>query len=233
MHSSPSKTKNGSSTPRSIAIVKYNYEAQQTDELSLTKESHVVVLEKSSDGWWKGQMNENVGWFPSNYVIEQPLESNSPVDSNLSPINNNGNTPVNSVSNNTGKSGNGHTDHAQTILEVVVALYSFTSQNEEEMSFEKGERLEIINKPANDPDWWMARNKFGDSGLVPKNYVHVLSENKQGTNKRQVSMDKTSSNIKSQIWYYGAISRGACDQLLNEYAENGDFLIRDSETNVS
>lgn len=65
------------------------------------------------------------------------------------------------------------TDGLPVVLETVVALYSFASQNEEELSFTKGEQLEVVEKPENDPDWWKARNQSGDTGLVPKNYVQV------------------------------------------------------------
>ena len=37
-------------------------------------------------------------------------------------------------------------------------------------------RLEIIEKPANDPEWWRARNSRGGIGLVPRNYVEVLED---------------------------------------------------------
>lgn len=33
-----------------VAIVKYNYQAQQPDELSLVKGSRILILEKSNDG---------------------------------------------------------------------------------------------------------------------------------------------------------------------------------------
>ncbi len=33
------------------AIVKYNYQAQQPDELSLTKGTRILILEKSNDGF--------------------------------------------------------------------------------------------------------------------------------------------------------------------------------------
>lgn len=52
------------------AVVKYNYQAQQADELSLTKGTRILILEKSNDGWWRGQSGNNVGWFPSNYTTE-------------------------------------------------------------------------------------------------------------------------------------------------------------------
>ena len=54
-----------------------------------------------------------------------------------------------------------------------IFLCSFAAQNNEELSFVKGERLEILDRPPADPDWYRARNKTGSVGLVPKNYVQV------------------------------------------------------------
>ena len=48
------------SEPISSVIVKYNYMAQQLDELSLVKGSRVMILEKSGDGWWRGQYGNKV-----------------------------------------------------------------------------------------------------------------------------------------------------------------------------
>lgn len=39
--------------------------------------------------------------------------------------------------------------------------------------------------------------------------------------------------LGGKSWYYGNISRAQCDTLLNNHGLDGDFLIRDSETNVS
>ncbi len=39
--------------------------------------------------------------------------------------------------------------------------------------------------------------------------------------------------LTGKSWYYGNISRAQCDTLLNNHGLDGDFLIRDSETNVS
>lgn len=44
------------------AVVKYNYQAQQPDELSLTKGTRILILEKSNDGWWRGQYQGHTGW---------------------------------------------------------------------------------------------------------------------------------------------------------------------------
>lgn len=57
-----------------------------------------------------------------------------------------------------------------------MALYSFTSNNEQELSFEKGDRLEIIERPPSDPEWYRARDSRGHVGLVPRNYLQELAD---------------------------------------------------------
>lgn len=53
------------------AIVRYPYDSTRKDELALKKDEVVVILEKESDGWWRGRNEEEVmGWFPFNYVEE-------------------------------------------------------------------------------------------------------------------------------------------------------------------
>jgi SH2 domain len=42
-----------------------------------------------------------------------------------------------------------------------------------------------------------------------------------------------SEEIAGKSWYYGQISRGDCDALMAERGQDGDFLVRDSESNVS
>lgn len=40
-------------------------------------------------------------------------------------------------------------------------------------------------------------------------------------------------HFTTRDWYYGPITRAQCDDVLNQRGHDGDFLIRDSETNVS
>jgi len=65
---------------------------------------------------------------------------------------------------------------AENILDIMVALYAFKAQNDTELSFEKADRLEILDRPPSDPDWYKARNNQGQIGLVPKNYLIELSQ---------------------------------------------------------
>lgn len=225
----------GNSYPIAVAIVKYNYVAQQPDEISLSKGNVIKVLEKSSDGWWRGETNSLVGWFPSNYICEEKIgETRSTQDPNTS-----------------GEAASSMTPKAhkqeskQTTAELVTALYSFEPQNEEELSFTKGELLEVVDKPSNDPDWWMVRNRKGDTGLVPKSYVNVLRESSDDSvNRAQRKLSNLNvkdskfsfdnyCDLSLEPWYYGVLSRGQCDEMLDRSGQDGNFLIRNSETSVS
>jgi hypothetical protein len=43
---------------------------------------------------------------------------------------------------------------------------------------------------------------------------------------------QTNEDIKNAPWYYGPIPRSECDTILSEKGLDGDFMVRDSETNV-
>uniref|UniRef100_A0A5K3FIG1 SH2 domain-containing protein n=2 Tax=Mesocestoides corti TaxID=53468 RepID=A0A5K3FIG1_MESCO len=58
--------------------------------------------------------------------------------------------------------------------ETVLTLYPFTRNQAEELSFAADEILEVLDKPADDPDWWRCRNAVGNVGLVPRNYIRVI-----------------------------------------------------------
>ena len=52
-----------------------------------------------------------------------------------------------------------------------MALYSYEQQNEEELSFEIGDLIEVEEKL--DSGWWFG-NRQGSVGLLPSNYVREL-----------------------------------------------------------
>lgn len=63
-------------------------------------------------------------------------------------------------------------------LEKVVALYKYTAQNADELSFDKDDVIKMISKE--EPDWWKGELN-GVVGLFPSNYVQVLCKYKQFT----------------------------------------------------
>lgn len=148
------KTPNSPNLLNIPAVAKYKYVSTREDELGLEKGDNLVILEKEQDGWWRGRCGNRIGWFPFNYVEELP-QSTTPV------------MPEQPVE--------------KAVICSVVALYAFDSGNPEELAFSKGDRMEIIDQPQDDPDWWEARMANGVTGLIPRNYVEVLTDNKPST----------------------------------------------------
>ncbi|XP_063065367.1 proto-oncogene tyrosine-protein kinase Src isoform X2 [Engraulis encrasicolus] len=105
--------------------------------------------------------------------------------------------------------------HRSTLLGGVttfVALYDYESRTASDLSFRKGERLQIVNNT--EGDWWLARSfASGESGYIPSNYV------------------APSDSIQAEEWYFGKITRRDSERLLlNLENRRGTFLVRESET---
>ncbi|XP_076832844.1 proto-oncogene tyrosine-protein kinase Src-like isoform X2 [Brachyhypopomus gauderio] len=93
-----------------------------------------------------------------------------------------------------------------------VALYDYESRTTADLTFKKGERLQILNNT--EGDWWLARSlTTGESGYIPSNYV------------------APSNSIQAEDWFFGKITRRDSERLLlNIENRRGTFLVRESET---
>ncbi|TDH06761.1 hypothetical protein EPR50_G00116620 [Perca flavescens] len=213
------------------AVVKFTYTAERDDELTLGKGSRVIVMEKCSDGWWRGSQAGRVGWFPSNYVLEELGGADDREEE------------YSSQGYHVGSQGtllaNGQAGGLGAVLHLVQTLYPFSSVTEEELNFEKGEVMEVVEKPENDPEWWRCKNSHGMVGLVPKNYVVVLDERpglpspSSSSPQNRLVAPARSGKFAGRDWYYGKITRHQAECILNERGEEGDFLVRDSESSPS
>lgn len=58
---------------RVLAKALYNFRGEERNQLSLRRGCRVVVLSKEGEakGWWKGKINDQVGFFPKEYVEEE------------------------------------------------------------------------------------------------------------------------------------------------------------------
>ncbi|XP_029309765.1 guanine nucleotide exchange factor VAV3-like isoform X2 [Cottoperca gobio] len=54
-----------------IAVARYDFCSRDTRELSLQQGDIIKIYTKMSNGWWKGEANGRMGWFPSTYVEEE------------------------------------------------------------------------------------------------------------------------------------------------------------------
>ncbi|KAI7690391.1 Tyrosine-protein kinase Src42A [Sarcoptes scabiei] len=109
-------------------------------------------------------------------------------------------------------SGNGIACSNSLNTKIFVALYDYDARTDEDLSFKKGEHLEIINDTQG--DWWLAMSKVTKAqGYIPSNYVAKLK------------------SIEAEPWYFGKIKRIEAEKkLLLPENEHGAFLIRDSES---
>ena len=82
-----------------------------------------MVLEKSSDGWWRGQYDNQIGWFPSNYTTPDALQQQQ----QQAPIHQPVNTMASNLATAASAMGMSAGEHmysaAENVLDVVVALY--------------------------------------------------------------------------------------------------------------
>ncbi|XP_058470418.1 tyrosine-protein kinase fynb isoform X4 [Solea solea] len=115
-----------------------------------------------------------------------------------------------------GVSSSSHTGTLRTRggtgVTLFVALYDYEARTEDDLSFRKGERFQIIN--STEGDWWDARSlTTGGSGYIPSNYVAPVD------------------SIQAEDWYFGKLGRKDAErQLLSTGNPRGTYLIRESET---
>lgn len=59
-------------------------------------------------------------------------------------------------------------------LQRLPALYSYEAQEENELGFAEGERLELLVRM--EDDWWLMRKDGRTYGLAPSNYFEAVAE---------------------------------------------------------
>ncbi|OQR66962.1 hypothetical protein BIW11_13817 [Tropilaelaps mercedesae] len=109
----------------------------------------------------------------------------------------------------------------EPVIETVVARFAFQARGAEELSFGKGERLDILERPEDDPDWLLAANCLGQKGLVPINHLRDIDAS-AGSTDLQLLGRRTSATggdgwadvaaeYEHQPWFFGAVSRAYAD----------------------
>ena len=143
-------------TKETKARVLFDFKANESTELSITKGDTVTVTSQSDPNWWYGIGDQSMmqGYFPSNYVTSEALEPRgiTPTD------------PPEIIGSSPKK------DDVKE--ELCVALYAYNSEEPGDLTFDAGETITILKK---DADWWTG--KIGDrTGVFPFNYVEPASD---------------------------------------------------------
>ncbi|XP_070820348.1 vinexin isoform X2 [Chaetodon trifascialis] len=128
------------------ARAKFNFQAQSPKELMLQKGDIVYIHRQVDANWFEGEHHGRAGIFPSSYVeILPPTEKPTPIKS-----------PTLQV-----------LDYGEA-----VALFNFNADLPVELSFRKGEVIDITRRV---DDKWLEGRISGTSrsGIFPANYVQV------------------------------------------------------------
>ncbi|XP_035766352.1 intersectin-2a [Neolamprologus brichardi] len=116
-------------------------------QLRLSPGQLIVVLAKNSTGWWLGELQARGKKRQRGWFHSSHVKLLGPSSSKSSP------SPL-------------------PVCQVI-AMYDYTAANQDELSFSKGQLINILDKT--NPDWWKGEAN-GVTGLLPTNYVKMTTE---------------------------------------------------------
>ena len=123
-----------------IAVAAYAYAAQADDELSLEEGESVYLEELVDDAWWRARRRHVDA---AGHVVPGADEERGLI-------------PANYV-------------ESAPPLRTVRAAYAYAAQNDDELTFDEGDRLDVYEV---DGDWLLAAHG-GQYGLIPVSYTHL------------------------------------------------------------
>jgi hypothetical protein len=169
-------TNQGSAASGKRAVVQYDYEKAEDNELELIEGEYVTNIEMVDEDWWMGTNSKGEsGLFPSNYVeLVEGEEEEGPAPVSQAPA---AVAPAATPTPATAPSG-----------PTATASYDYEAAEDNELSFEEGATITgLVRNPSlliylwnfakyvqefPDEDWWFG-HYHGKSGLFPANYVQL------------------------------------------------------------
>lgn len=175
------------------AVVEFDYEAQQDDELSLTVGDIIVNIRRDEGGWWEGELGGRRGLFPDNFVREIKKEGKreggqaSMIRSDLS---NGRASPVSDPSARPSRRGE------QIRKRRCKAAFSYVPQHEDELELKIGDIIEIISEV--EEGWWEGLLN-GKTGMFPSNFTkEILLESDTASVDTSTSQEELRSSRTSK-----------------------------------
>lgn len=133
---------------RTVVRALYNYDATEDNELSFKANDRIMVIQKDDSGWWHGELNGQIGIFPSNFVESGDSAAPAAAAVAAAPQDTKGNIP-----------------HQCKVL------YDYNADSDSELTIKEGDILTIETE---DEGWYFGQNTKGDSGRFPSNYVQPM-----------------------------------------------------------
>ncbi|XP_069549849.1 intersectin-2b isoform X1 [Brachyistius frenatus] len=129
-----------------IAQVMRAHSSTGPEQLNLENGQLILILSKNVSGWWLGELQARGKKRQKGWFPA---------------------THVKVLGSTSGKS----TPAPQPVCQVI-AIYDYAAANKDEMSFTKGQLINVLDK--NNPDWWKGEMS-GVTGLFPTNYVKMTT----------------------------------------------------------
>ncbi|NP_001134009.1 SH3 domain-containing kinase-binding protein 1 [Salmo salar] len=148
------------------AVVEFDYEAQQEDELSLRVGDIIVKVTKDDGGWWKGEIDGRRGLFPDNFVREMKKEVKRAAGPK-SDLSNGSTSPVPEPDRRPARKGD------QIHQRRCKATFSYVPQNEDELELKIGDVIHILGEV--EEGWWEG-SLNGKTGMFPSNFTRELED---------------------------------------------------------
>ncbi|CAB3409363.1 unnamed protein product [Caenorhabditis bovis] len=162
----------------------FAFEARTEDELSFEPGDVIIVFQShaAEPGWRAGQLRDKVGWFPEAFVepiAQLPQTSTEPPIQNMPPnmtpsCSLDGIPEENAMKKEMQemlKPNLSVTDASKPSLCQVMAQFQWRARNDDDLSFAKGDVIDVIEKQEMK---WKGRKSTGECGWFPKSYVKVV-----------------------------------------------------------
>uniref|UniRef100_A0A8C3KVW4 Intersectin 2 n=1 Tax=Calidris pygmaea TaxID=425635 RepID=A0A8C3KVW4_9CHAR len=130
-----------------IAQVTTAYAASGSEQLSLAPGQLILILKKNASGWWQGELQARGKKRQKGWFPASHVKLLGPSTE--------------------------RTTSAAPAVCQVIAMYDYMANNEDELSFSKGQLINVLSK--DDADWWQGELN-GVTGLFPSNYVKMTTD---------------------------------------------------------
>uniref|UniRef100_A0A8D2PYH2 Intersectin-1 n=1 Tax=Zosterops lateralis melanops TaxID=1220523 RepID=A0A8D2PYH2_ZOSLA len=128
-----------------IAQVIASYTATGPEQLTLAPGQLILIRKKNPGGWWEGELQARGKKRQIGWFPANYVKLLSPGTSDPSPL----------------------------AVCQVIGMYDYSAQNDDELAFNKGQIITVLNRE--DPDWWKGEVN-GHVGLFPSNYVKLTTD---------------------------------------------------------
>ncbi|XP_068178120.1 SH3 and PX domain-containing protein 2A [Antennarius striatus] len=149
-----------------------NYERQENSEINLKFGETVDIIEKSESGWWFVSNAEEQGWVPATYLDSHNVTRDD-LDLGTSRTEVTKRRKAHLKRLDRRWTLGGLVNRQQSREEKYVTIQPYVSQDKDEVSFEKGVIVEVIQK--NLEGWWFVRH-LGIEGWAPASYLKKVKE---------------------------------------------------------